>query len=150
MTLRNTLNFLGDLVTKTSKKSEIKVYQEFIQIIGYLEKKELTETEVQAIEAELDTLNLDSALAPQRKQLKKALQHFKAFLKETYSLTSEGYYTNMGVGLGSSFGIVFGLVILSGFERSLGLSVGIGIGMMIGLIIGRKMDAQAKASGKMI
>jgi hypothetical protein len=28
-------------------------------------------------------------------------------LRETYSLLSKGYYTNLGVGLGSSFGILF-------------------------------------------
>ena len=38
MTLKNATNFFESLVSETSKKSEIKVYQEFIQIITGLDR----------------------------------------------------------------------------------------------------------------
>ena len=150
MTLKNALNYFKSLVSETSKKSEIKVYQNFIQIISSLEKRELSETEIQAIETELDALDLNSATAHNKKYYKKALQQFKKYLKDTFSLTTKGYYTNTGVGLGTLFGVLFGVVVLGSFERSMGISLGISLGMLIGLLIGRHLDAQAEASGMMV
>jgi hypothetical protein len=146
MTLKNALNYFKSLVSETRKKSEIKVYQDFIQIISSLEKRELSETEIQAIETELDALDLNSATAPNKRYYKKALQQFKKYLKNAFSLTTKGYYTNMGVGLGTLFGVLFGVVFLGSFERSMGIS----LGMLMGLLIGRHLDAQAEASGMVV
>ncbi len=150
MTLKNAFNFFESLVSETRRKSEIKVYQEFIQIITGLEKRNLSESEIQSIETELDSLNLKSDPKNRKKYFRKALSTFETYLKDTFSLTSKGYYTKMGVGLGSSFGILFGVVILSSFERSMGISLGMMIGMFIGLTIGRYMDSQAKTAGNML
>ena len=146
MTLKNALLYFERLVSETSKKSETKVYQEFIQVITALEKRNLSETEIRSIEIELDALHIYSAT----KNFNKALRQFKKYLKDTFSLTPKGYYTSITVGLGSSFGIVFGIVFLSNFERSLGIALGLIAGMLIGLIIGRTMDSQAKAAGNML
>lgn len=150
MTLKNAVNFFESLISQTGKKAEIEVYQEFIQIITGLEKRNLSEAEIQLIETELDDLDLNSPTNNNIKYYKKALRHFQKYLKDTLSLTSKGYYANIGIGLGLTFGILFGIVFLSGFERSLGISLGISFGMIIGLIIGRQMDTQAKAAGNML
>lgn len=150
MTLKNAVNFFESLIAETGKKSETKVYQEFIQIITGLEKRNLSEPEIQSIETELDALDLNSTTKNKKQYFIKALKLFQKYLKDTLSLTSKGYYTNIGLGLGLSFGILFGIVFLSGLERSLGISLGLSIGMLIGLIIGRYMDAQAKTAGKML
>jgi hypothetical protein len=150
MTLKNAFNFFESLVSETSKKSEIKVYQEFIQIITGLEKKNLSESEIQSIETELGSLNLKSNPENRKKYFKKALSKFEKYLKDTFSLTAKGYYTKMGIGLGTSFGILFGVVFLSSLERSMGISLGMIGGMFIGLTIGRNMDSQAKTAGNML
>ena len=49
MTLKNAINYFESLVAETIRISEIKVYQEFIQIITSLEKKGLSENEIQSI-----------------------------------------------------------------------------------------------------
>lgn len=71
-----------------------------------------------AIEGEFADLNLK--LNPENgiKYFRKALSKFENYLKDTFSLTSNGYYTNIGAGLGSVFGILFGIVVLSILERS--------------------------------
>jgi hypothetical protein len=150
MTLKNAINFFESLVSETSKKSEIKVYQEFIQIITGLEKKNLSESEIQSIEKELDSLDLESNPGNRKKYFKKTLSKFETYLKDTFSLTSKGYYTNLYSGLGLSFGLLFGVAILSNLERSLGISLGLIGGMLVGSIIGRNMDSQAKAAGNML
>ena len=150
MTLKNAINFFESLVTETSRKSEIKVCQEFIQIITSLEMKDLSKNEIQSIETELDNLNLKSNSVNRKKYFKKAISDFKKYLKDTFSLTTKGYYTTYYGGLGLIFGLLFGVAILSNLERSLGISLGLIGGMVVGSIMGRSKDAQAKTTGKML
>jgi hypothetical protein len=150
MTLKNAINFFESLEAETSSKPEIKVYQEFIKIITSLEKKSLSENEIQTIETELDRLNLKSNSLNRKKYFKIALSDFKKYLKDTFSLTTKGYYTTFYGGLGLVFGLLFGVAILSNLERSLGISLGLIGGMVVGSIMGRSKDSQAKTSGKML
>jgi len=146
MCLKNvSVNFKG-LVSKTNKKSEIKVYQEFIQIITSLEKKNLSETDKQSIETKLDSLHLNSTTTNNRKYFNKALEQFKTYLKDTFSLTTKGHYTALGV----SFGLLFGVVISSNSEGSMGIALGFTFGMIIGQAIGRNKDSQAESLGNMV
>ncbi|MCK0191462.1 hypothetical protein [Arenibacter sp. F20364] len=150
MTLKNALQVFESLVSKTNKKSEIKVYQEFIQIINSLEQRNLSAAEIAAIQAKLTAFNLESDPKNRIKFFKKALGQFKKYLKDYLSLTSKGYYSSLGIGLGMNLGILFGIVILSGLERSLGISLGISLGMIFGLIIGQSMDAKATREDKVL
>jgi hypothetical protein len=148
--LQEAYNFFESLTTETTKKSEIKVYEKFIYVLSELKTRKFTKDEMESIEAELDSLSLNSNPENRKKFFKKALSKFENFLKDTFSLTSKGYYTQLGIGLGSSFGILFGIVFLSSFERSLGITLGLSIGMLIGLIIGQFMDAKAKSEGRVL
>ena len=75
MTLKNVSDLFENLIDETSKKSEIKIYQEFIQIITSLENKDLSENEIKSIETELDRMKLDSNSLNRRKYYKKQ-KHF--------------------------------------------------------------------------
>lgn len=150
MKLKNAKIFFENLQTETNGKSELKLYREFIQIITSLEKKNLAENEIQAIELELDNLNLKSTPENRKKYFTKAMNDFKKYLKDTFSLTTKGYYTTYYGGLGLVFGLLFGVAILSNLERSLGLSIGLTGGMIVGSILGRNKDIQVKAAGKML
>ena len=150
MTLKNTINFFESLKTKLTKKSEIKVYTQFIEILKKLEKREFTTDEIQSIEVELDSLNLKSNPENRKKFFKNALNKFETYLKDKFSLTSKGYYTNLSVSLGMLFGVVAGILIGERFERSLGISIGICMGLFIGAYIGRRMDAQAMSEGRVL
>lgn len=150
MTLQTAYNLFESLITETTKKYEIRVYEKFLHILSELKAREFTKDEIHSIEMELDRLNLNSNPENRKKYFKKALRKFEKYLKDAFSLTPNGHYTNLGIGLGSSFGILFGIVFLSSLERSLGIALSLSIGMLIGLIIGRTMDTQAKTAGKML
>lgn len=150
MTLKEASNYFESLESTTTNKSELRVIRKFIQLLNRLASRDLSAPEIQVIEQALGGLDLKSNSAKNKRHFNNAISQFQKQIKETLSLTPEGYYTNLGVGLGASFGVLFGVVVLSNFERSLGISFGISIGMVIGLLIGRNLDAQAKASGKMI
>jgi len=150
MTLKKAHNFFEKLIDQTTDKSEKKVYERFSQVISSLISREFSEDEIHSIETELDRLHLDSIPEKKKKYVKKALNNFEKYLKNTFSLTSRNYFTNLGIGLGSSFGILFGIVVLSGFDRSLGIALGLSFGMLIGLIIGKTMDAEAAVNGNVL
>ena len=145
MTLQEAYNIFESLKTETTKKHEIKIYEKFLHILSQLKIREFSKDEIQSIESELGRLHLKSNPENRKKHFKKALTKFEIFLKNTFSLTSKGYYTNLYSGLGLSFGLLFGVVFLSSWERSLGISIGLIGGMLIGLIIGQSMDAKAKS-----
>jgi hypothetical protein len=148
MSLQEAINFFKSLKTETTNKSEIKVYEKFIHILSGLHTREFAEEEIQSIEAELDTLISNSNPENRNKYFKKALSKFEKYLKDTFSLTSKGYYTKLYGGLGLNFGLLFGIVFLSSWERSLGISLGLSIGMVVGLIIGRSLDSKAVSEGR--
>ncbi len=150
MRLEEAYKFFESLTTETDNKSEVKVYEKFMYVLSKLKSREFSKDEIQSIEAELDSLNLESNPENGKKYFKKALSKFEKYLRDEFSLTSKGYYTGIGIGLGSSFGILFGIVFLSSLERSLGISLGLIIGMLIGLAIGRSMDAKAINQGRVL
>lgn len=150
MSLKNTIIHFKNLESGTTKKSEIKAYQKFIRLLSSLEQSDWSTTEIQLIENKLDSLDLKATAGNHEKYVRKAFKQFQAYLKETFSLTVKGYYTNKGIALGAAFGVTFGVIVLPNFERSLGISMGLALGMAIGIIIGRSLDARAMASGKSI
>ncbi len=150
MTLQETYNFIESLRIDTTEKSEIKVYEELLHILSRLKTREFSKDEIQSIETELGGFYLEPNPENRTKHFKKSLSKFKKYLKYTFSLTSKGYYTNMGITLGSGFGVVAGIIIGERFEKSLGIALGIGIGMLIGLFVGRSMDAKAKSENRML
>ncbi|RKR13102.1 hypothetical protein CLV91_1816 [Maribacter vaceletii] len=150
MTLKKALNFFEILKTETTKKSEIKIYEKFIDILIKLENREFTTDEIQSLEIELDSLQLEANPKNRKKFFKKALERFEKYLKDTFSLTSKGYYTNSSVSFGILFGVVLGVLVGERFEKSLGTSFGICIGMFIGAFIGHRLDSQAKEAGNVL
>ncbi len=122
MTINDTINFLESLLTQTDKKSEIKVYENFIAILSNLKNRELTNEELQSIEEELETLDLKSNPENKKRYFSKKLAEFKKYLKDKLSLISEGYYT----------------------------AIGMSLGMIIGLVIGRNKDAEAEKQGRVL
>lgn len=150
MTLQEAITIFESLKTETTNKHEIKVYEKYLHIITGLKNRVFSKDEIESIEAKLEDLNLKSNPENRKKYFKKALSKFEKYLKDTFSLTSEGYYTNLYSGLGLSFGLLFGVAILSNLERSLGISLGLIGGMLVGSIMGRKKDSQAKSAGNVL
>lgn len=146
MTLKNAINLFNSKVSETTKKSEIKVYRDFIKILTNLQNRSFSKAEVQSIETELNALELDSTTT----NIKKSLHQFKKYLKDTFSLNTKGHYTNLGITYGALTGLLFGTIFLSGLERSLGISLGLSVGTLIGIIIAGYLESQAKTAGNLI
>jgi hypothetical protein len=150
MTLKKALEYFQIKVSETSSKTEIKVYKEFIRILTRLEERDLSASDIKAIENELKRLHLDSTIAHNKRYYKKALTQFEKYLEDTFSLTTKGHYTKIGIALGMTLGLLFGVVFLSSIERSMGIALGMALGMFIGLLIVRNLDAKALSSGNVV
>lgn len=150
MTINEAFNFFKSLLAESRNKSEQKVYREFIRMLSGLKDRDLSAAEMEDIELELDSLQLNSNPANPKKFYKKAIRVFKKFLNEKHSLISEGHYTTVSTGLGMMFGTTFGVVFLANEGQASGMSLGITLGMIIGLLVGQHLDKQAKAEGRVI
>ena len=150
MTLNIASEILERLASEPTKKSENTVCKKFLHILNELKLREFSKDEIEAIESTLEDLNLEVNPENRKRHFKKSLSKFETYLKDTFSLTSKGYYTNRYGALGLSFGLLFGVAILSNLERSLGITIGLIGGMVVGSMIGRNKDAQVKAAGNML
>ena len=142
MKLGTAKGLFEDLIIETDNRSEIKVYESFIGIISELENREFDADELEDIEYNLDTLGLHSVQDNRKKFYKKNLGEFKKYLKDEFSLITEGYYTALGIALGLAFGMIFGSAI--------GVSNGLMFGMLIGLAIGASKDSEAKKQKRVL
>lgn len=145
MTIIETIAFFERLLKETVKKRELKVYKSFIDVLSNLENRNLTDDELLRIQNEIETFDLKSNPENKRKYYSKKLNVFKAFLKEEFSLISEGYYIAIGMSLGMCFGVAIG----SSLEAT-GTSTGVAIGMVIGLTIGRIKDMEAEKQNRVL
>ena len=145
MRINETSEFLERLLSESDKKSEIKVYQSFIDILTALKNRELNQEDVRSIEEELDILKLKEYPENKKKYLRRKLNEFKKFLKDEFSLISEGYYTSIGIGM--TIGIAIGTSI---FGPESGVALGIIFGMVLGLVIGRNMDNKAEKENRVL
>ncbi|MBK8555641.1 MAG: hypothetical protein IPL65_07660 [Lewinellaceae bacterium] len=142
MKLHAATDLFKRLSIETDRKSEIKIYERFIGLISNLEERRFTHEELQAIEKKLDELDLKSNPENRIKYFRNRLNELKKYLRDNFSLISEGYYTGIGISLGVAFGAAFGSVFKMG--------VGVALGMMIGLVIGAYMDEEAKKQNRVL
>ena len=141
MTITETISLLREAEKRAGKRSQKKHYKTFTAILTDLQTKELDEDQFLMIEKQLDNLQLSSTVP--FKKLNGNFSKLKEFLKVKFSLTTEGYYTSLGIALGMCFGLAFGSLI----DRYIGSSVGLTLGMAAGIVIGKKMDSDAEVHG---
>lgn len=150
MSINETVNYFRNLVNGTVKKTEIRLYEKYIAVLSDLKNKQLSEDQVASIETALNELKLDASTGNRKKYLGKQFDKFSSYLKNEFSLITEGYYTHTGIALGLLIGIVSGTVFGSVFERSLGISLGISFGLLIGVVVGKYLDAAAEKQNRVL
>ena len=149
MKLQKANNLFINLLKEEINSSEIRIYTRFNEIFSSLSTMDLTEEKIQSIETKLESLNLNSEPKNKKKFYGKALKTLEKFLNESFSIISKGFYTNLGIAIGTNFGLLFGLIVLD-LERSMGVVIGLCGGMVLGIIIGKSLDEKAVKEGRVI
>ena len=150
MKIKDTINFIESLIDNTKKKSEIKFYKIFNNVLLSLENKKLNKDKIILIENKLEELNLTLNQEKRVKYIKWKFNDFTKFLAEEFSFIQQWHY----VSLGMVFWMVFGLAIASStwFEFWMGNETTGGLigGMMIGILVGIVIDSKAKKENRVL
>ena len=154
MKLSEALDFFKNLIEKSNKKSESKIYQGFITILSNLKNRDLTDQQLNSIELELDSLDLSANSENRKKYLRKKYNEFTIYLNTEFSFIVAGHYTSngmlYGMMLGTGIGIALGTAFGAGTGTAIGLSMGTGIGMVFGMIFGAAKDNEAKKQNRVL
>ena len=60
MTIQEAINLLKSLTEQSTKKYELKIYEEFIHILNALDKRDLSNEDIASVEKKLQDLNLEA------------------------------------------------------------------------------------------
>lgn len=134
-----------NLKNDSVEKSEIKVYDKYIGILSDLKNRDLTQNQIQSIESELETLNLNAESDNRKKYLKQKLSEFQKFLKDKFDLVSDGFYAGTGIVLGSIFSMLY-LSVLGTYS----LLTRIIRGLILGAVLGGIRDLEAYKQGRIL
>ncbi|QFR39349.1 hypothetical protein A9Q91_03890 [Candidatus Gracilibacteria bacterium 28_42_T64] len=150
MNINEASSFLENLIKETDKKSEIKFYKNFVNILLSLKNMNITEEQVILIEKKLEELDLTSIEQKKFKYLKGRFLKFTIYLEKEFSFVQEEYYLSLGVGLGICFGIGLGAALGLNFGIANDTTTGMLFGMFIGGMVGKYMDIKAKKENRVL
>ncbi|MEL7002354.1 MAG: hypothetical protein AAFN93_06415 [Bacteroidota bacterium] len=152
MDINEALKLLRSHIIKANKKTEIRMYNGFIEVLTSLKDKNLTKDEFKSIEAELEKIALKSAIYTNKRGLSKEISRFKDYLNHNFSLVTEGYFTILGTAIGVAFGSTFGVVYgpIFGVEPGIQMALGTPFGLIIGLLVGIFLDYQADEQNRVL
>ena len=83
-------------------------------------------------------------------KVNKVYDQFTSYLKQTLSLTTKRYYTEIGLLYGPGLGLILGTILQSYFDWPMSITFGLITGTALGFVIGYELDSQVKANGQMI
>lgn len=145
MNISEAIDFFNLLLKDAKSKRETRAYKRFVSTLTNLKRKDFSTEQILRIEENLHELNLNLPSENKGKYYRKKHNEFLKFLKDKFSLISEGHYTAIGMSLGMCFGVALGTSF-----NSTGTSMGLVIGMFIGLAIGRWKDQEAEKNNKVL
>ena len=137
--LKGTLIFFKRLLSKTTKKSEIRTYKKFITILTNLKNKSLTKEQQNTIESYIQYLELEKIPSYNNELFKPKLKKFRKYLKTKLRFVPNKQYT--------VFGISFAVSFVAGFVVNNKIGTGIVLGMFF-LAIGILLDLRIKKQGR--
>jgi len=138
--IKATIIFFKRLLSKTTKNSEIRIFNRFISILTNLKNKDLTPAQLNSIEAYIHYLELEKIPSFSNELFKQKLNKFRKHLKTKLRFVPHSFYTTLGVSFAIPFGI--GIVVTNG--------IGITIILIVVFIIaaGIIKDAFIKKQGR--
>jgi len=142
-----TIDLFEGLKARTDKKSEIKIYTKFQDLLISIKNKGLEENQLTAIEEKLDAFDLNSKPQNPRRFFRKKFNALVSFLQKEFSYVMKGYYKGLYMALGMTFGVAIGASMGASFDQSNGTALGLILGMTIGIVLGQAKDKEAEKNG---
>jgi transcriptional regulator with XRE-family HTH domain len=105
--LKATTIYLKKQLSKTSIKSEIKTFENFIRILNILKEKEMTSEQMEGIKSYINYLELEKIPSFSNEMYSQKLRKLKKYLKTKLRFVPNWYYTNIGLSFTIPFVIAF-------------------------------------------
>ncbi|MGM0579802.1 MAG: hypothetical protein ACQETL_03930 [Bacteroidota bacterium] len=123
----------------------------FQKLIKALSEKEISESILQSINAEIDKANQAQSESALAQQLQKSYRNILKIVEKELNLVAKDHYRNMWMALGmTAFGIPFGVVFGAALNNYAYIGIGIPIGFGFGIAIGSKKDKEAQEEGRQL
>jgi len=144
-TLKGTLIFLKKQLSKTDKKSEIKTFKSFINILTKLKERDLNSEQISGIESYIQYLELEKIPSFSNEMFKAKLSKFKKYLKNKLHFVPENYYTTLGVSFAIPFAIGFGITSGTSLSTKIIVASAAITFMAVGIIMDMRIKKQKRA-----
>ena len=105
--LTDTIIFFKKLLSKTNKKTEVKIFKNYISLLTELKKKELAEEQYTTIESYLKFLELEKIPSYSIDLYKDRLKKFKKHLKSNLKFVPNNLYGSLSISFAVPFAISF-------------------------------------------
>ena len=145
MTLDQATSQIQAILDKPVSRRDRQTLARFQSLFQFLSKAGLSGPQVETLEVTLGKLSLNSVSDSSGESLQKQLRRFKRFLKDEFGYSAKGFYTNLGVALGLTFGVAIGAALQ---HLDNGFIIGAMGGMFLGGIWGRVREQRAVKSGQ--
>lgn len=129
-----------------------KFYRQFENLLAELDKKDLPNEVIDAINNAIEELNGYNASEKKlRMAYWKKQNSIIQLLEKQLKLVPKNHYRKRWLALGmTTFGIPIGLGIGAGLDNMAYLGIGILIGLAIGIAVGNQMDKKAEKEGRQL
>lgn len=124
-------------------------YVQFRELLNELNKKELPNEIVSAINSDIEEINSFTESAKKfRRLIRKTQSKISRLIEKELKLVTKNHYRNTWLAIGMSvFGIPLGVVFGTIFGNMGFIGIGLPIGLVIGMVIGARMDKKAFEEG---
>lgn len=128
------------------------IYAQFGELLNEIEKKELSQNIIDAINEDVQELNSSSLTAKELSKLVKQKQEIiLKLLEKEHKIVPIKYYSKLWMVVGmSAFGLPIGVVLGSIIGNMGMLAIGLPFGMAIGIAVGTTMDTKAANEGRQL
>lgn len=128
--LIGTIIFLKKKLSQTEKKSEIRTFEKFIDILENLKEKDLNATQLNSIEDYIKYLELEKIPSFSNELYQQKLKKFRTFLRTKLRFVPNNHYAYLAIIFTIPFAVAFS------FQPKIDLSIKIGVFSMAILVIG--------------
>lgn len=154
MTLKEYSEHFEKFRAQASLKKEVRTFEKYACMFNDLLQRDLGDEANRKIEAEIERLEIVKDSGASRKSYERNFLKITSFLRNEFSLVTEGYYTQffmiMGMIMGQGIGMAIGASMNPGTGIAIGLSMGTGLGIAIGMALGAQKDEEARKQGRVI
>jgi len=129
-----------------------KSYNQFVELLNELKKRELSEDLIKSVNLSVDKINSSTLKGKQLiKFIKKEQSSILKQIEKEHKIVPKNYYRNLWLALGmSAFGLPIGVALGLSVGNIGLLAIGLPIGMAIGLAFGSSLDKKALNEGRQL